>query len=93
MATAADFTTRTRDEMCAIYQAYQAIGKRVQDITDEISALGGPTGVYGAAGVNFPAQGDGFTYADMVAAYTALTAFVAAPTGAQKNAVIKARRE
>ena len=93
MATAADFTTRTRDEMFAIYQAYQAIGKRVQDISDEISALGGPTGIYGAGGANFPAQGDGFVYADMVAAYTALTSFVATPSTAQKNAVIKARRE
>ena len=39
MATAADFTTRTRDEMFAIYQAYQSIAGSVQDITDGSAPL------------------------------------------------------
>lgn len=92
MATAADFTTRTRDEMYAIYTAYQALKKRIDDLTDEVTANGGAAGLYGVAGVNFPTQGDGFVYADMVAAFTAITAMVGAPTAAQKNAIIKARR-
>ena len=92
MATAADFTTRARDEMFSIYTAYQALQRRVQDLTDEVAANGGATGIYGAAGVNFPAQGDAFDYAAMTAAFTALTTLVGVPTTAQKQSVIKARR-
>jgi len=54
MTTAADFTTRSRDEMFSIYQAYQILQRRVQDMSDEVTALGGATGIYGEAGVNFP---------------------------------------
>ena len=92
MATAVDFTTRARDEMYGIYTAYQSLGKRIGDLTDEINANGGAVGLYGTNGVNFPDQGDGFTYDDMVAAFTASTSLIGAPTAAQKNAVIKARR-
>lgn len=92
MATPADFTTRARDEMYAIYTGYQALKKRIDDLTDEVAANGGATGLYGAAGVNFPAQGDTFSYADMVAAFTAITAMIGAPTAAQKTAIIKTRR-
>lgn len=92
MATAADFTTRARDEMYSIYTAYQALGKRVADLTDEVTANGGAVGLYGTAGVNFPAQGDPFTFTDMVAAFTAITSLVGAPTVAQKQSIIKARR-
>lgn len=92
MATPADFTTRARDEMYTIYTAYQALKKRVDDLTDEVTANGGAAGLYGAAGVNFPTQTDNFSYADMVAAFTAVTTLVGAPTSAQKNAIIKARR-
>jgi len=92
MATPADFTTRARDEMYTIYSAYQALKKRIDDLTDEVAANGGAVGLYGAAGVNFPAQSDAFVYADMVASFTAITSLVAAPTSAQKNAIIKCRR-
>ena len=92
MATSADFTARARDEMYSIYTAYQALKKRVDDLTDEVNANGGAVGLYGTNGVNFPDQGDGFTYSDMVAAFTASTSLIGAPTAAQKNAVIKARR-
>lgn len=92
MATPADFTTRARDEMYTIYTAYQALKKRIDDLTDEVTANGGAAGLYGANGVDFPAQGDGFTYADMAAAFTAITAMIGAPTAAQKNAIIQARR-
>lgn len=92
MATPADFTTRARDEMYIIYTAYQALKKRIDDLTDEVVANGGATGLYGAAGVTFPEQTDGFTYANMTAAFTAITAMVGAPTAAQKTAIIKVRR-
>lgn len=92
MATVADFTTRARDEMYSIYTAYQSLGKRIDDLTDEVNANGGAEGLYGASGVDFPNQGDGFGYADMVAAFLALTAMVGTPTAAQKSAIIKARR-
>lgn len=92
MATAADFTTRARDEMFAIFVAYQSLQRRITDLTDEVAANGGAAGLYGAAGVDFPAQGDGFDYAEMVAAFTAITSLVGAPTTAQKQAIWKARR-
>lgn len=92
MTTPADFTTRARDEMYALFNSYQALQRRVQDLQDEVTALGGFTGIYGAGGANFPAQTDGFVYADMTAAGTAILALVGAPTTAQKNAVIKCRR-
>lgn len=92
MATPADFTTRARDEMYDIYNAYQALKKRVDDLSNEVAANGGAAGLYGTGGVNFPAQSDSFVYADMVAAFTAIISLVGAPTSAQKNAIIKARR-
>lgn len=92
MATPADFTARARDEMYSIYTAYQALGKRVADLTDEVTANGGAVGLYGANGVSFPDQGDGFDFDDMVAAFLASTSLINAPTAEQKNAIIKARR-
>lgn len=93
MTTAADFTTRARGEMFAIFQQYQSISRRASDLSDEVAALGGAAGIYGAGGVNFPEQGDGFAFADMTAAFAAVSSLVGAPTTAQKNAIIKARRE
>lgn len=92
LSTTADFTTRTRDEMFSIYVAYQGLQRRIQDMVDEVAANGGATGIYGTGGVNWPAQGDAFSYADMVAAFTAITSLVGVPSVAQKNAIIKARR-
>ena len=92
MATSADFTTRARDEMYSIYTAYQTLARRISDLADEVNANGGAVGLYGVNGVNFPDQGDGFTYDDMVAAFTASTSLIGAPTAAQKSAIIKARR-
>ena len=92
MATSADFTTRARDEMYSIYTAYQTLARRIGDLADEVNANGGAVGLYGVNGVNFPDQGDGFTYSDMVAAFTASTSLIGAPTAAQKHAIIKARR-
>ena len=92
MATPADFTTRARDEMYGVYTAYQALKKRADDLNDEVAASGGAAGLYGVNGVSFPAQSDGFTYNDMVAAFGALVSLVAAPTAAQKQAIIKCRR-
>lgn len=92
MATPADFTTRARDEMYSIYVAYQALKKRIDDLSDEVTANGGAEGLYGAGGVDFPAQGDGLTYDEMVAAFQAITTLVGSPTSGQKNAVIICRR-
>jgi len=92
MATPSDFTTRARDEMFSILVAYQGLQKRIQDLTDEVAANGGAAGLYGVGGVNFPLQGDTFVYADMTAAFLAITSLVGAPTTAQKNAIWKARR-
>jgi hypothetical protein len=92
VATVADFTTRARDEMYNIYSDYQALKKRIDDLTDEVDANGGATGLYGTAGVNFPAQSDGFDYGDMVAAFQSIMAMIGAPTAAQKNALWKSRR-
>ena len=50
MATSADFTTRARDEMYSIYTAYQALAKRINDLTDEVNANGGAVGLYGVDG-------------------------------------------
>ena len=93
MTTPADFTTRTRNEIYAIYQSYLSLKQRVTDMSDEVTALGGAVGIYGENGANFPVQGDAFAYSNMTAAFTALNALVATPTTAQKNAIIKARRE
>ena len=92
MATPADFTTRARDEMYSIYSAYQALKKRIDDLSDEVDANGGASGLYGQGGVDFPEQADGFTYAEMVAAFQAITALVGAPTDQQKAAIIVCRR-
>ena len=92
MTTVADFTTRTRGEMYSVYQAYQALARRVDDLVDEVTALGGAVGIYGANGVDFPAQSDGFDFAALAAAFSSLPTLVGVPTDAQKAAVIKARR-
>jgi hypothetical protein len=92
MVTVADYTTGTRDRMYQIYVDYLTLLRKVADMTDEVTALGGAAGIYGAAGVDFPEQADGFDYADMVAAFAAVTSLIGAPTAAQKAAVIKARR-
>ena len=92
MTTVADFTTRTRSEMFAIYQAHLGLERRVADLVNEVTALGGATGIYGANGVDFPAQSDGFDFAALAAAFSSLPTLVGVPTDAQKAAVIKARR-
>lgn len=92
MATAADFTTRARDEMYNIYVTYQALKKRIDDLTDEVNANGGAVGLYGPDMSLFPLQPDGFDVADMAAAFVAITTLIGEPTTDQKNAVIKARR-
>lgn len=92
MATPADFTTRARDEIYAIYTAYQALKKRIDDLTDEVNANGGAEGLYGAASVDFPAQPDGMTYTEMVNAFIAVSELIGAPTAEQKNAIIVCRR-
>lgn len=93
MTTSADFTTRARTEMFSVYTSYQALQRRVQDLQDEVTALGGAAGIYGANGVNFPEQGDGFDFDDMAAAFTNLSKLVAAPTLAEKQTIIRCRRE
>jgi hypothetical protein len=92
MATSADFTVRARDEMYNIYAAYQALQRRVQDLTDEVTALGGAAGIYGAGGSDWPAQADGFDLADMTAAFSNLTSLVGVPSLAQKQTIIRCRR-
>ncbi|MDD5220802.1 MAG: hypothetical protein PHV11_09565 [Candidatus Bipolaricaulis sp.] len=92
MATAADFTTRARDEMYSTYVAYQSLAKRIDDLTDEVNANGGAVGLYGVDMSLFPLQADGFDVSDMAAAFVAITTLVGEPTVDQKNAIIKARR-
>lgn len=93
MTTPADFTTRTRAEIFSIFVAYQQLAKRIADLTDEVTARGGVVGIYGAGGVNWPDQGDGFVLADMVAAFTAIVSLVGTPSATQKQNVIKARKD
>jgi hypothetical protein len=78
--------------MYNIYSDYQALKKRIDDLTDEVDANGGATGLYGSDGANFPEQPDGFTYDQMVDAFLALTALIGAPTSGQKSAIIVCRR-
>ena len=78
--------------MFSIYSAYQALKKRIDDLTDEVDANGGATGLYGAGGVDFPEQADGFTFSDMVDAFLAISELVGAPTDEQKDAIIVCRR-
>ncbi|NLX22662.1 MAG: hypothetical protein GXY55_13490 [Phycisphaerae bacterium] len=92
MATPADFTVRARDEMYSIYTAYQSLRRRVDDLTDEVTAAGGAVGLYGADGTGFPEQGDGFDFGDMAAAFTNLTSLVGVPSTAQKQTIIRCRR-
>ena len=92
MATPQDFTTRARDEVYSMFIQYQALQRRIQDLTDEVDALGGAAGLHGATGTSWPAQADGFTLAQMGAAFTAITALIGTPTAAQKQAAIRARR-
>ena len=92
MTTCADFTTRARTEMFEIFQAYQALERRVTDLSDEVAANGGAVGIYGVDGVDFPEQGDGFDYADMVNAFTNLTALVGESSLAEKQTIIRCRR-
>ena len=93
MATPADFTTRARTEMFSVYQAYQSLQRRVQDLQDEVTALGGAAGIYGPNQEDWPPQGDDFDYADMTAAFTNLSALVGVPSAAQKQTIIRCRRE
>lgn len=93
MTTPADFTTRSRSEMYSVYTAYQALQHRVQDLQDEVTARGGAAGIYGENQEDWPAQGDGFAYADMTAAFTNLSALVGVPSTAQKQTIIRCRRE
>lgn len=93
MTTPADFTTRTREEIFNIYTAYQSLAKRISDMTDEVTALGGVAGIYGAGGVNWPDQGDGFTLANLTAAYGNIVKLVGAPTTAEKQSIIRTRRD
>ena len=92
MATVQDFTTRTRDEIYSIYTVYQALKKRIDDLSDEVTANGGAAGIYGPGGANFPEQNDGFEFADMAAAFQAVVALIGEPTQQQKNAIIVCRR-
>lgn len=92
MATSADFTTRAREEMYSIYVAYLSLYRRIQDLTDEVAALGGAANIYGADGSRWPAQGDAFTAADMSNAFANLTKLVGEPTLAQKQTIIRCRR-
>lgn len=78
--------------MYTIYSAYQALKKRIDDLTDEVNANGGAEGLYGVGGATFPAQADGLTYTEMVNAFLAVSELIGAPTPEQKNAIIKARR-
>ena len=91
MATPTGFTTRAREEIFNLYVAYQALARRIADLTDEVEALGGASGLYGG-GDDFPAQPDDFAFSDMVAAFLAITALVGDPTDEQKDAIIIARR-
>jgi len=93
MSTPADFTTRARDEMFACFQAYQALTRRVDDLQDEVTANGGAAGIYGADQSAWPAQGDDFDFDDMVAAFTNLTSLVGEPSLAEKQTIIRCRRE
>jgi len=92
MATSQDFTVRARDEIYEIYRTYQNLKRRIDDLTDEVNANGGAVGLYSADMSLFPAQPDGFTDADMIAAFTAITKLLGEPAKDQKNAIIKARR-
>ena len=92
MATVADFTARARDEMYSILLAYIAQQQRIQAIADEVEANGGAVGLYGAGGVDFPSQGDGFTFADMAAAFVNLTALIGVPSHEQMLTLWKCRR-
>ena len=92
MATPQDFTTRARDEVYSMFIQYQALQRRIQDLTDEVDALGGAAGLYGATGASWPAQADGVTLAQMGAAFAAITALIGTPTTAQRQAAIRARR-
>ena len=93
MTTPADYTTRTREEIWSIYVQYQALAKRIADLTDEVTAKGGATGIYGTGGVNWPEQGDGFTLADLTSAFTNIVSLVGAPSTAQKQTIIRTRRD
>lgn len=93
MTTNADLTTRVRTEMHSIFQAYQALERRVTDLSDEVTANGGAVGIYGKDGVDFPEQGDGFSYADMVNALTNLPKLMAESSLAEKQTIIRTRRD
>ena len=95
MTTKEDFTTRVRTQVFTLYQTHIALQRSVEDLQNEVAALGGAAAIYGAGGADFPteAQGDGFDYDDMVAAFQALDSIVAAPTAPQEAAMIKARKD
>ena len=89
MTAPADFTTRVRDEMFSMYVAYQVLARRVDDLTDEVVALGGAGDIYDVD--DFPTS-DGITLQDLGAAFVAVTALIGEPTLEQKQAIIKMRR-
>lgn len=91
MATPQDFTARARDEMYSIFIQYQALQRRIQDLIDEVNALGGAAGLYKGGSV-WPEQAAGFTLQQMSEAFSAITKLIGAPTDEQKRAVIRARR-
>lgn len=93
MATKAEFTTRARDEIYAIYSAFQDLNERIGDLVDEVQANGGAAGLYGTSGEDFPPQEDGLTYTQLAAGFAALTALIGEPTTEQKYAIIVCRRK
>ncbi len=93
MTTKEDYTTRIRNEIYSIYVAYQTLVRRIDDLSDEVTALGGAEGIYGVDGVDWPEQGDGFEYSDITAAFTNLTALVGEASLAEKQTIIKCRRD
>lgn len=78
--------------MYNIYAAYLTLYRRIQDLSDEVAALGGAAGIYGADGSKWPPQGDTFTAADMSNAFANLTKLIGEPTLAQKQTIIRCRR-
>ena len=70
----------------------RTVKKRIDDLSDEVAANGGAGGIYGAGGVDWPQQSDGFTLADMGAAFTAIVSLVGEPTAEQKSSIIVCRR-
>ena len=92
MTTKAQYVTRIRDNLTTIGANHRAQVRLIEDMNAEVSALGGVDGIFGSPAV-FPEQGDGFELADLVAAFTAITAFSGTPTTGQEEAVLRCRRD